>query len=137
MLENIRTTLEAQWPAVASAPTLVLVLMAVAMVVAWILRGSLSRGRIGALEDQLRLVADRFDIAAGEKADLEKAIGRLERGVFEVADAKDRITLTGMSAAVRSHASKFHDLWGQVGTSIGTTRGLMYGNPPPKDQKKK
>jgi hypothetical protein len=119
MIEDIRATLEAQWPVITGAPTLILVLAAIAMIVAWTLRGSLARGQLGALEDRLKLAADSFETAAVEKADLEKAIGRLERHIFEVSDAKDRVSLCAQSAAVQSHARKFADLWTQIGSSLG------------------
>lgn len=137
MLGDIKTSLEAQWPVITGAPTLILVLIAVAMIVAWILRGSLARGRLRALEDRLRLAADKFETAATEKADLEKAIGRLERSVFDVNDAKDRVTLSAQSAAVQSHVRKFAELWTQIGNSLGPTGGVLYDKLPPKDQNKK
>ena len=136
MLEDIKATLEAEWPAIAGAPVLVLVLIAIALVVAWSLRGHVSRAQLGALEERLRLAADKFEKAAVEKADLEKAIGRLEREIFEVNDAKERIGLSALSAAVRSHVRKFDDLWGQVGISIVPTGWVMYDESPPKDQTK-
>jgi hypothetical protein len=119
MLGDIKATLEAQWPIVTGAPTLILVLMAVAMIVAWTLRGSLARGQLAALRNRLGRAAERFETAAVEKADLEKAIGRLERDIFEVNDAKSRISLSAQSAAVQAHLHKFADLWTQIGSSLG------------------
>lgn len=121
MLEEIKTTLEAEWPVITGAPILILVLMVIAMIVAWRLRGGLARDQLGALEERLRFAADRFETAATEKADLEKAIGRLERDIFEVQDAKHRISLCAESAAVQSHIRKFADLWTQIGISLGPT----------------
>ena len=137
MLEDIKTTLEAQWPVITGAPSLILVLIAVAMIVAWILRGGLARGRLRALEDRLRLAADRFETAATEKADLEKAMGRLERSVFDVNDAKDRVALGAQCAAVQSHIRKFTDLWSQIGGSLGPPREISHAKPPPKNHNKK
>ena len=134
MLEEIKTTLEAEWPVVAGAPILILVLMVIAMIVAWRLRGGLARGQLGDLEDRLRFAADRFETATAEKADLEKAIGRLERDIFEVHDAKHRISLSAQTAAVQSHIRKFADLWTQIGMSLGPTG---HHNSPPKHRKKK
>jgi len=118
MLDQIKTALETEWPVITGAPVLILVLVAIAMIVAWGLRGSLARGQLGALEDRLRLAADRFETAAVEKADLEKAIGRLERDIFEVNDAKERVSLCAQSAALQSHLRKFADLWTQIGSSL-------------------
>jgi hypothetical protein len=122
MLDGIKTGLEAEWPVIAGAPVLILVLVAIALIVGWSLRGSLARAQLGALEDRLRLAADRFETAAVEKADLEKAIGRLERDIFEVNDAKDRVSLCAQSAALQSHLRKFADLWTQIGSSLGQKR---------------
>jgi hypothetical protein len=122
MLEDIKTVLEAQWPVITGAPALVLVLMAIALIVGWSLRGSLYRGRLGALEDRLRFAAERYETAAREKADLEKAIGRLERDVFDVNDARARVSLCAQSAAVQSHIRKFGDLWSQIGSSLSQKR---------------
>ena len=122
MLDDIKTALEAQWPVITGAPALVLVLMAIALIVGWSLRGSLYRGQLGALEDRLRFAAERYETAAGEKADLEKAIGRLERDVFDVNDAKARVSLCAQSAAVQSHLRKFADLWSQIGSSLSQRR---------------
>jgi hypothetical protein len=122
MLDGIKTGFEAEWPVIAGAPVLILVLVAIALIVGWSLRGSLARAQLGALEDRLRLAADRFETAAAEKADLEKAIGRLERDIFEVNDAKDRVSLCAQSAALQSHLRKFADLWTQIGSSLGQKR---------------
>ena len=122
MLDGIKTGLEAEWPVITGAPVLILVLVAIALIVGWSLRGSLARAQLGALEDRLRLAADRFETAAVEKADLEKAIARLERDIFEINDAKARISLCAQSAAAQSHLSKFADLWTQIGSSLGQKR---------------
>jgi hypothetical protein len=122
MLGDIKASLDAQWPVVTGAPTLILVLLAVAMIVAWGLRGSLARGQLGALRDRLGHAAERFETAAAEKAELEKAIGRLERHIFEVNNAKDRISLSAQSAAVQAHLRKFAELWTQIGSSLGQKR---------------
>ncbi len=122
MLDQIKTALETEWPVITGAPVLILVLLAIALIVGWSLRGSLGRGQLGALEDRLRLAADRFETAAVEKADLEKAIGRLERDIFEVNDAKERISLCAQSAALQSHLRKFADLWTQIGSCLDQKR---------------
>ena len=110
---------EAQWPVIAGAPTLILALLAIAMIVGWGLRGTLARGQMGAIEDRLKLAIERFETAAVEKAHLEKAIGRLERHIFEVNDAKDRVSLSAQSAAVQSHIRRLAELWTQIGNSLG------------------
>jgi hypothetical protein len=46
----------------------------------------------------------------------------LERDIFEVNDAKERISLCAQSAALQSHLRKFADLWTQIGSSLGQKR---------------
>jgi hypothetical protein len=129
--------LDAEWPVIAGAPTLILIVVGAAMIIAWGLRGSVSRFRIGALEERLRAAAEKFETAAAEKAQLEKAFGRLEREIFEVGDAKARISLSAMSAAMRAHMERFNQLWIQCGSSIGRTGRVTRGGSPAKDQNKK
>jgi hypothetical protein len=118
MFDQIKLTLETEWPLITGIALLVIACVIVVAVVAWTLRGIVDQGRDARVEARLRRAADKFALATEEKAQLDAHIARLRRQI----SAKEPLTvLDGTLASMETHAVKLGSLWESTRTAIAAS----------------
>ena len=122
LLERFR----AAWAVLSAYPDLFIVAVALSAAAAWWLRSAIGKGqvdalnaRIGALEERLRLAADKFQSMSEERGRLEAEVRKLDT---QIEDKMPVYALTQTSAAAVASLGKLDRLEKEVASSLEQAR---------------
>jgi hypothetical protein len=114
------------WAVLSTYPDLFVVAVVLSAVAAWWLRSAIGKGevaalnaRIGALEERLRLAADKFQSMSEERGRLEAEVRKLDT---QIEDKMPVYALTQTSAAAVASLGKLDRLEKEVASSLDQTR---------------
>ncbi len=116
----------AAWAVLSAYPDLFVAAIALSAAAAWWLRSTIGRGevaalnaRIGALEERLRLAADKFQSMSEERGRLEAEVRKLDT---QIEDKMPVYALTQTSAAAVVSLGKLDRLEKEVASSLEQAR---------------
>jgi septal ring factor EnvC (AmiA/AmiB activator) len=139
-METLKQLFIDGWPVMAAAPIPAFIVMAAAAIAAWWFRGKIVIGeitalnaRIGALEERLRLAADKFQSAEDEKKRLETSLQELKR---QIEAGAPKYALTNSSASAETHMIVLGRLLGDLRTTIVPTEGVTFMLPPKSTERR-
>src|SRR5688572_5183261 len=125
-IQSFMERFRAAWAVLSAYPDLFVVAVALTAAAAWWLRSAIGRGevaalnaRTGALEERLRLAADKFQSMSEERGRLEAEVRKLDT---QIEDKMPVYALTQTSAAAKASLGELDELGKEVASSLESPR---------------